>query len=54
MGSPRKLELAVFGTFCTKGVEHSAVDVEHLDTVVVGITDDHLVRVGHGDVVRVL
>lgn len=54
IGSPRKLELAVFGTLSSEWVEHSAVDVKHLYTVVVGVADDDLVRVGDGDVVRVL
>lgn len=54
IGLPGKLELAVFGTLSSEWVEHSAVDVKHLYTVVVGVTDDDFVRVGDGDVVRVL
>ena len=51
---PREFELCLFGALASEGGDDFAVDVEHLDAVVVRIGDDHAVGRTDGDVVRVL
>lgn len=48
-----EFKLSVFRSFCAERTDHSAVDVEYLNAMVVAVGNDDPVRVGHRDVVRV-
>lgn len=47
-----ELKLTVLGPFRAERADHSAVDVEYLYAMVVAVGNDHAVRVGHRDVMR--
>ena len=52
--SPWELELSFLRSFRTECGQNLSVDVENLQSVIVGVGDDHPVRVTDSDVVRVL
>lgn len=51
---PGKFELTIGRSLAGDRIQNSAVDVEHLDTMIIRIGDDHAIRIRHGDVVRML
>lgn len=51
---PWEFELSFFRTFLSEGREDTSVDVENLNSVVVGVGDDDSIRIRDGYVVRVV
>ena len=51
---PGEFELCLFGAFASEGVDDFAVDIKHLDAVIVRIGDDDAVCGTDSDVVWVL